>query len=314
MAKKEKVKYKEKFHFSKKWAKATILRVGIYLVLFDLAFVFLYPFITMIIDALKSEEDLVNSTVTWIPTSVHWQNFVTAYKKLNYMTFFKNSAIVTVLGTLGHALSCSFIGYGFARYKFRGKGLLFGGVILSLLVPIQVIFIPLYMNFSEWGWLDTYTPLVVPAFLGFGLRGGFYVFLFRQFMMSLPYEMEEAAKIDGCGPLKTFVKIIIPMSRSSLLVCTVLSFVWHWNDYFEPNIYIRKYTLAMLPSKLEPLYAALNKVTSEEADVAMEASDLINQAVCMAATFLVVLPLLIAYGFVQKKFMEGVERSGLTGM
>ncbi len=313
MAKKEKVKYKAKFHFSKKWAKAVILRVGIYLVLFDLAFVFLYPFITMIIDALKSEEDLINTTVTWIPTSIHWQNFVDAFKRLDYLAFLKNSVIVALVATIGHVISCSFIGYGFARYRFRGKGILFGGVILSMLVPIQVLIFPLYMNFANWHWVDSYLPLTVPTFLGFGLRGGFYIFLFRQFMMSLPYEMEEAAKIDGCGPLRTFVKIILPMSRSSMLVCTVLSIVWHWNDYFEPRIYLNSYTLAMLPSKLEPLYAALNKVTSESEDAA-EGAVIINQAMCMAATFLVVLPLLIAYTFVQKKFMEGVERSGLTGM
>lgn len=314
MAKKEKVQYKAKFHFSKKWAKATILRIGIYLVLFDLAFVFLYPFITMIIDALKSEEDLINSTVTWIPTSIHWENFRTAFRQLDYLAFFKNSALVTIIATLGHVISCSFIGYGFARYRFRGKGILFGGVILSMLVPVQVIIFPLYMNFSNWGWIDTYLPLTVPAFLGFGLRGGFYIFLFRQFMMGLPYEMEEAAKIDGCGPIKTFIKIIIPMSRSSILVCTVLSIVWHWNDYFEPRIYLNSYKLAMLPSKLEPLYEALNKITAEGDDASAGGTVVVNQAMCMAATFLVILPLLIAYTFVQKKFMEGVERSGLTGM
>ncbi len=314
MAKKEKVQYKAKFHFSKKWLKAVVLRVGIYLVLFDLAFVFLYPFITMIIDALKSEEDLINSTVTWIPTSFYWQNFQTAFKQLDYVAFFKNSAIVTVFATLGHVISCSFIGYGFARYRFRGKGILFGGVILSMLVPVQVIIFPLYMNFSNWGWIDTYLPLIVPAFVGFGLRGGFYIFLFRQFMMGLPYEMEEAAKIDGCGPLKTFIKIILPMSRSSILVCAVLSIVWHWNDYFEPRIYLNSYKLAMLPSKLEPLYDALNKITAEGDEAAAGGTVIVNQAMCMAATFLVILPLLIAYTFVQKKFMEGVERSGLTGM
>jgi multiple sugar transport system permease protein len=288
--------------------------VGIYLVLFDLAFVFLYPFITMIIDAFKSEEDLINSTVTWIPTSLYWQNFQTAFKQLDYVDFFKNSAIVTIVATIGHVISCSFIGYGFARYRFKGKSILFGGVILSMLVPTQVIIFPLYMNYSTWGWIDTYLPLCVPAFLGFGLRGGFYIFLFRQFMMSLPYEMEEAAKIDGCGPLKTFIKIILPMSRSSILVCSVLSIVWHWNDYFEPRIYLNSYKLAMLPSKLEPLYEALNRISSESDDASTSGTVIVNQAMCMAATFLVILPLLIAYTFVQKKFMEGVERSGLTGM
>ena len=301
--------------FNKKNTKKFIVAIFVYLVLFDLAFVFLYPFITMIIDALKSEADLLNVTVKWIPSELRWDNFKTAFEGLNYLTYFKNSLIVTLISTIGHTFVCAFIGYGFARYKFPGRGVLFAGVILTMLVPTQVLIFPMYITFSNWGWLETYLPLLVPCFFGFGLRGGFYVFLFRQFFMGLPYEMEEAARIDGCGPLKTFLKIMLPMSRSSLLVCCVLSIVWHWNDYFEPSIYLNQSpSLALLPSKLPAMYAALNQVASEAEDISVSGDVIINQAVCMASTFLVILPILIAYMFVQKQFMEGVERSGLTGM
>ena len=127
--------------------------------------------------------------------------------------------------------------------------------------------------------------------------------------------MEEAARIDGCGPIKTFLKIMLPMSRSSVLVAVVLSVVWHWNDYFEPNIYLSLSPgLQLLPSKLPGMYEQLAQVAGEADEVAGGASIVINQANCMAATFLVILPLLVAYMFVQKQFMEGVERSGLTGM
>lgn len=298
----------------KKLAKKIIIGFALYLVLFDLAFVFIYPFLTMISDAFKSDADLINSTVKWIPTELYWTNFKVAFKQLNYMTYLKNSVLITVIATLGHTMVCSFVGYGFARYNFKGKGVLFGGVILSMLVPMQVLIIPLYSIFSGWHWTESWLPLLVPCFFGFGLRGGFYIFLFRQFFMGLPHEMEEAAKIDGCGPLKTFFYIMLPMSRSSILVCVVLSAVWHWNDYFEPNIYLSQVPeLALLPSKLPGMYEQLAKLASDS-EVAEGVSIVINQANCMAATFLVILPLLIAYVFVQKQFMEGVERSGLTGM
>lgn len=299
----------------KKLAKKIIIGIALYLVLFDLAFVFIYPFLTMISDAFKSDADLINSTVKWIPTSLYWTNFKVAFEELNYMSYLKNSVIVALVATVGHALVCSFVGYGFARYNFKGKGALFAGVILSMLVPTQVLIIPLYITFSSWNWIESWLPLLVPCFFGFGLRGGFYIFLFRQFFMGLPHEMEEAARIDGCGPLKTFFKIMLPMSRSSILVCVVLSIVWHWNDYFEPGIYLSQVPqLAMLPSKLPEMYALIAQMSSESGEIAEGVSVVINQANCMAATFLVILPLLIAYCFVQKQFMEGVERSGLTGM
>lgn len=299
----------------KKLAKKAVINIGLYLVLFDLAFVFLYPFITMILDAFKSDADLLNSTVKWIPTELTWVNFKLAFKELNYLSYLKNSVIIVVVATLGHAIVCSFIGYGFARYNFRGKGVMFAGVILSMLVPAQVIIFPSYIMYSEVGFLDTYLPLLIPCFFGFGLRGGFYIFLFRQFFVGLPHEMEEAARIDGCGPLKTYARIMLPMSKSSILVCTVLSVVWHWNDSFEPSIYLNSAPhLRLLTAIIPDMYEKL-ALFSEEAVEGVQAADLvINQGTVMAATFLVILPLLVIYMFVQKQFMEGVERSGLTGM
>lgn len=301
--------------FTKKHVRHFIVTVALYLVLLDLAFVFLYPFITMIIDSLKSDADLVNITVKWIPSAFEFSNYKVAVDGLQYWAFLKNSVIVTLLATVGHTFMCAFIGYGFARFKFPGRTVLFMLVILSMLVPTQVLIFPLYITYSKWGWLNTWLPLIIPCFFGYGLRGGFYIFLFRQFFMGAPYEMEEAARIDGCGALGTFFRIMLPMSRSSLLVCIVLSIVWHWNDFFEPAIYLtRRPDLAMLPSKLPGMYAALNQVASEAEDIALNSNVVVNQAICMASTFIIILPLLIAYMFVQKQFMEGVERSGLTGM
>lgn len=302
--------------FWKRFFRDGILRVAFYFLLATLSFVFLYPFIKMITQSLMTDDDLINITVKWLPSKLTWSNYSIAYKKLQFGTYVWNSVKVAVVATIGHVFSCAMTGYAFARYNFRGKGLLFGLVILSMIVPVQTIIIPSYMQYSNWGWINSplYLPLLVPTFFGFGLSGGFFIFLFRQFFLGLPYEMEEAARVDGCGPIRTYWRIMLPMSQSSLLVCSVLSLVWHWNDFFEPGVYITDVWLKMLPNRLPSLYAELNK----EQHTMIQTNDIegimFNEAMLMAATFLCIVPILIMYLILQRRFMEGVERSGLTGM
>ena len=293
-----------------------LLKAGFYFLLSALSFDFLYPFIKMITQSLMTDDDLINITVKWLPSELTWSNYSVAYRKLMFSRYVWNSVRVSIICTLGHVFSCALTGYAFARYKFRFKGLLFTLVILTMLVPVQTVIIPQYMQFSNWGWINSelYLPLVVPSFLGFGLSGGFFIFLFRQFFSGMPYEMEEAARVDGCGPIRTYLHIMLPMSQSSLLVCTVLSIVWHWNDYFEPGIYFNDVWLKMLPNSLPNLYAELN----EEQHTMIQSNDIegvmFNEAMLMAATFLCIVPILVMYLVLQRRFMEGVERSGLTGM
>ena len=296
----------QKYISKHRWYKA-IFRTAFYLLLINLAFVFMYPFIDMIVTSFKSHEDLLDITVKWLPNKLMFENYKIALNALSYKSYFINSLIVTTLATIGHTIACSFTGYGFARYKFPGRDILFGVVIFSIIVPVQVLIFPLYMQYSKLGWLNTYLPLTVPTFLGFGLRGGLFIFLFRQFFMGLPYEIEEAARIDGCGALKIYWKIILPMAKSSILVSTVLSIVWHWNDYFEPSMYLTRPAMGLLPSRLPILYGMLTAEQVVDGDL------IFNEAIILAATFLVIVPILIAYAFLQKEFMEGVERSGLTG-
>lgn len=295
-------------------AKSAVLRAGFYFLLCALSFIFLYPFIIMLCKSLMTDSDLINITVKWLPSRLEWSNYKIAYAKLWFSKFVVNSSLVAILATAGHIFSCALTGYAFARYKFRLKGVLFGIVILSMIVPAQVIIFPLYMQYSSWDWLDTYLPLLVPTFFGFGLSGGFFIFLFRQFFMGLPYEMEEAARVDGCGPIRTYVRIMLPMAQSSLLVCGVLSLVWHWNDYFEPGVYITATDRKMLPHRLPSLYALLNAENFNMIQMTDIEGLIFNEAMLMAATFLCILPILIMYLILQRRFMEGVERSGLTGM
>ena len=291
-----------------------LLRLGFYFLLCALSFIFLYPFITMIVKSLMTDDDLYNITVKWLPSQATWSNYEIAFRRMRFSTYVWNNVIVCGLATLGHTLSCSLTGYAFARYRFRLKGVLFMLVILMMIVPVQVIIFPLYKQYTDWGWLNSFLPLVVPTFFGMGLNGGFFIFLFRQFFMGMPYEMEEAARVDGCGALRTYARIMLPMAQAPLLVCSVLSLVWHWNDYFEPGVYINNPAYRMLPSVLPNLYALLNQENHTMIQVNELEGIVFNEAMLMAATFLCIIPIMIAYLILQRRFMEGVERSGLTGM
>ena len=183
-----------------RFAKTFTLRLAFYFLLCALSFIFLYPFITMIVKSLMTDDDLVNITVKWLPSELTWSNYAIAYRRMGFSRYIWNNVLVGAAATIGHMFSCALTGYAFARYNFKLKNVLFVIVILMMIVPVQVIIFPLYKQYSDWKWLNTFLPLLVPCFFGFGLNGGFFIFLFRQFFMGLPYEMEEAARVDGCGP------------------------------------------------------------------------------------------------------------------
>ncbi|MDO4562992.1 MAG: carbohydrate ABC transporter permease [Clostridia bacterium] len=286
-------------------------RAAMYILLIDLAFVFLYPFLYMIITSFKSPDDLVDITVTWIPREIYTTNFRIAFHSLNYIRGFINSTVVTLGCVVGHILACSMIAYGFARYKFPGRDVLFAIVILTLIVPTQVLVFPLFIQYSQIGLINTFVPLIGPTFLGYGLRGGLFIFIFRQFYLGLPYELEDAAKVDGCNAFKTYWSIVRPVAGSATLVTGILAMVWHWNDYLEPNLYINRSESMMLPANLPIMYNALNSATPEE--FMLDGEPIYNEATVMAGTFMVILPILIVYMFLQRRFMEGIERTGIVG-
>ena len=296
--------------------KKLLFKIVMYVFLIGLAFVFIYPFLYMVITSLKPNADLGNFAVKWIPTELQFENYAIALKFLNYARYFKNTLIVTVLATIGHVVACSFIGYGFARFNFPFKKLLFVCVMLAFVVPVQTIIVPMYLTYTRFGWRNTYLPLVVPAFFGFGLRGGLFVFLFRQFYLTLPRDLENAARIDGCNFLQTYLKIVFPLGQSTMVVATVLSVVWHFNDNYEPSMYISNSTLGFLPPRInyivglassppEVLYETMEQLGLDD--------NTLNDSVIMAAATLICAPVVVFFAFAQRLFMEGIERSGITG-
>ena len=303
-----------------------VVDVFIWVMLLLMAFVFLYPFIYMITTSLKTYSDLINVTIKWLPKNLTFKSYETAISLMRLENTLPNSLIVTILSTVAHVFVCSFVAYGFARYDFPLKGLLFGIVILSILVPTQVIIIPLYTTYANLDFtignftfemLGTYWPIIFPCFLGYGLKGGLFIFLYRQYFLGIPKALEEAATIDGCGPLKTFFRIAFPSAGSTTIVCIVLSMVWHWNDYYEPSIYLSSYDSMLLPQIADAIktLVAQAQASMSATEVTQSINDtMYHNGVVMAGTFVSMIPPMIGYLFLQRKFMEGIEHSGLTGM
>ena len=295
--------------------KAKLVKIFLYVLLVAVTYVCIFPFIYMIITACKTSADLNDITVNWIPTKIKIENFIMAAKAIGFGDGIKNTVLMTVLSTLGHLISCGMAGYALARYRFRGQKIVFLIVIVSIIVPIQTLIIPSFIMYSKAGMLNSYWPIVLPTFLGMGLKGGLFIFIFRQFFLGLPREIEDAAKIDGCSFLGTYFRVILPMSKSILLVVSVLSVVWHWNANYEADIYISQEKLKPLASRISVI---LEYVTNPPEDFFEQISSssseqVINVAVLMAGCFLILVPIMIGFAIVQKHFMQGIERSGLGG-
>jgi multiple sugar transport system permease protein len=287
----------------KKKFSSFIMNAIIYILLIEFAFVFIYPFIYLILNSFKYDYEIIDASKQWIITNFNFGNYSKAFQMIDYVGALKNTLIVVLGSTLGHVLSCALAGYGFARFKFKGSGLMFGLAMLSLIIPPQVLIMPLYIQFSKFGWMGSFLPIIVPSYLGFGLKGGLFIFLFRQFFKSLPKSYEEAAKIEGCSMPKMFVKIMLPISRTNILVVSILSIVWHWNDYFEPSSYLKGENM-ILAQKIGAVASSTSSVVS--------GSGANVNAVALAACVLVIVPLIIIYFIFQKQFMEGIEQTGLS--
>jgi len=302
-----------------------IFRLGAFLLMCMIAFVYLYPFLYMISNALKTSDDLGDKTVQWIPRTLAFYNFANAYERLNYIPHFIISVGLCLFTILVKVFFCSYIAYGFARFKFWGRRFLFTMVLLSMIIPIQTMVLPQFMMFARYKWVGTYLPLTIPQLTGFGLRGGVFIFLFRQFFLSIPKSLEEAAKLDGCGHIRTYARITLPTCRSAIIIVVVLAMVWSWNDYYEPTLYLRASVKWPLPAMLDKLYELyqtyignnnsdptqlLRDVRSMSTETLKR--EMVTKGTLMAATFLVISPILVAYGFLQKRFIQGIENSGLA--
>ncbi len=275
----------------------TVATVGTYLVAILLAFIFIVPFYWTVATSFKSPQEIFVFPPTWWPEQIRWQNYVLVWQRVPYGVFVMNSTIVTVLSAIGQTLASAVVAYGFARYRFPGRDFLFLLTLATLILPREVTLIPTFLLFRNLGWIDTLLPLIVPHFLG----GAFYIFLLRQFFLGLPRELDEAARIDGAGALRTLWSIILPLSKPALATSAILSFLYHWNEFLEPLIFLNSTENFTLPVGIR--YFQLLGSQGGEPMVQL----------LMAASLMMTLPCVLLFFFGQQYFVRGVVMSGLKG-
>jgi len=288
--------------FKGRKARTLITRIIVLLLLVDIAYIFVMPILRLISTSLMNIMDLYDPTVVWLPRRWAFENYSQAFTALGYQQAFLNTLYISGACAILQTLSCALVGYGFARFKFPGRDRLFYLVLFAMIVPPHAIIIQLFVMVSSMHWLESYYPFLVPSAFGMGLRGALFVFIYRQFFKGLPWELEDAAMIDGASPLRVFYNIMLPLARPAILVVFLFSFVWHWNDNLEPSIYLSRDELFFLPQRLAVVEAALSN---------MRLRAMWGTGTIMAATLLVILPLLLLYIFTQRYFIESIERTGL---
>jgi multiple sugar transport system permease protein len=266
-------------------------RLFAYLFTTILALMFAMPFFWMVSSSLKSISDLAEYPPKLIPAVFVWSNYPEALRAAPFGIYFLNTIKITALGMLGQVFSGSLVAYGFARLRFKGSGFWFMVLLSTMMLPQQVTLIPQYLLFRELGWLNTIAPLVVPAYFG----TPFYIFLLRQFFMTIPKELDEAAIVDGCGRFGIFWRIIIPLSRPILTTIVAFSFIAHWNDFFGPLIYL---------TDPKTMTVAVGLLTFKN-----DTQTLFH--LLMAASTIALVPVVIVFFIAQRYFVSSITMTGL---
>jgi multiple sugar transport system permease protein len=286
-----------------------IFNIMLYLLLIAIGFVYLYPLLFMFVTSLKSPADLLNPMVQWIPNEVYTGNYEKAFRVLNYPQTLAASLLISVVPSLIQAAVASVVGYGLARYQFRGKNLILILILATFIIPAQNTVIPQLLTYRQFGLLGTIWSLILPAVAGQGFRSAIFILIFYQTFRSLPRELEESARLDGASDLTIFFRIAIPTAIPAFVISIIFSTVWYWNETYLTVIFLEG-GIQSLPMQLSKFVQAYENLYPPGT---VNIFDRLNEAVKLSGTFLNILPLLIIYFILQKWFVESVETSGITG-
>jgi multiple sugar transport system permease protein len=269
----------------------------LYAVLIALSGLFLVPLLWMLSVSLHDLQGVFTQPFQWIPERLHWENFPTVVSVLPFGRYLGNTMLITGAVMIATLFSCSITAYGFSRLRFRGRDKLFAVCLATMMLPGQVTMIPLYLIFAQLGWVDTFLPLIVPSLFG----SPFYIFLLRQFFLTIPREYDEAALLDGAGRFRIYWSITLPLARPALATVALFTFIGTWNDFFNPLIYINS------PEKAT-LTLGLNMLKSQ-----IIGTGTTQWHILMAGALLVMLPNIIIFFLAQKHFVRGISVGGLRG-
>lgn len=286
-----------------------VFSIALYTLLIAIGFVYLHPLLFMFITSIKSPDDLLNPLVQWVPTELFLGNYEKAYQVLNYPRSLLSSTLISVIPSLLQTAVASIIGYGLARYRFRGKRLIFLLILATFIIPPQNTVIPQMLAYRDLGLLGSPLSLILPAVMGQGFRSAIFILIFYQSFISLPKVLEESARLDGASDLRIFLSVAVPSALPSYIVSFIFSMVWYWNETFLTVIFLEGgvTTLPMQLSRFTQAYENLYPPGT------VNIFDRLNEAVKMSGTFLNILPLLVMYFVLQRWFVESVEMTGITG-
>ena len=286
-------------------ASAAIIYLARLLILTIVGYIVLYPFFYMLVTAIKDIDAMLDVEHIWIPVTYSLKSFKEIFELLDFGTALKQTFLVQILSAAIETFVCAFVAYGFARFKFKGKPVCTFFLILSLLVPIQMYSLSMSVNYRNLHLFNTPFVYWLPSLLGVGIRSGMMIFIYQQFFVNLPKELEDAAYIDGAGPVRTYFSIALPSSSVVLVTVSVLSFVWHWNEYYLASLTFLSDS-APLAMVLSFLKVYLKQVGIYEGWP--EYASLVSAACLMY----IIIPLIL-YMIFQRKFVSSIDRVGITG-
>ena len=280
--------------------------------LLGVGYVTLYPLLFMISASFMSVSDTLDATVVWLPSGLNWFNFQKAFDLMRYDKALMNTLKLVLPCVALQVCSCVFIAYGFARFKLPGLSVLFALLLFNIIVPSICYMIPVYVLMTDLKLIDTYLQFYIQALLGVGVRSALYIFIIRQFYRTMPKELEEAAFIDGCNPLQTFLRIMVPNIRPAILTVSVLSLVWYYNDFSTTGMLLNgNYPLSVaITSVGTTLDSNMQYLTGQAISADLK---ILRASILAAACLIVVLPITAVYALVQRHFTEGIERTGIVG-
>jgi len=297
------------FLFGSRTHYGLVFSLILYTVLVVIAFVYLYPLLFMFITSMKSPQDLLNPMVQWVPTGFYLENYLKAFRVLNYPQTFMASVLTSLLPSLIQAVVCSLVGYGLARYRFPGKRLIFLLMLATFIIPPQNTVLPQMLTYREYGLLGNILALLLPAAVGQGFKSAIFILIFYQAFSTIPKVLEESARLDGASDLKIFLQIALPNALPAYIVTILFSTVWYWNETYLTAIFLEG-GIQTLPMQLSKFVQAYENLYPPGV---VNIFDRINEAVKLSGTFLNIVPLLVLYFILQRWFVESVERTGVTG-
>lgn len=267
--------------------------IGASLALILLSAIFMVPMLWLIGSSLKNDAQILKFPPEWIPNPLTFANYPDGLTFIPFWRYLANTSIICVSVVIGTLISCSLVAYGLARIRWRGRNALFHVLLGTMMLPYQVTMVPVFVMFAKIGWVDTLWPLIIPHFFG----NAFYIFLMRQFFLTIPIELTEAARIDGCTEWDIYYRIILPLSRPVLAAVGLFAFMAMWNDYLGPLIYLadeHKYTLSLGLASFSSQYGSY-------------------PGMLMAVTTVITVPIIVIFFFAQKTFIQGITLTGLKG-